>query len=60
MPDIVQQAKDNARAGRWLALKLWMIWTPAFKDADVVYPKSWGSWVTTEDEAESVADRQKI
>ena len=25
-----------------------------FKDADVVYPKSWGCWVTTEDEAESV------
>jgi N-acetylornithine carbamoyltransferase len=25
-----------------------------FKDADVFYPKSWGCWVTTENEAESV------
>jgi len=38
MPDIVQQAQDNA----------------GFKDADVIYPKSWGCWVTTEDEAESI------
>lgn len=25
-----------------------------FKDADVVYPKSWGCWMTTEDKNESV------
>ena len=26
---------------------------PAFAGADILYPKSWGSWLTTEDDEES-------
>lgn len=53
MPDIVQQAKDNARAAGG-SFEIMDDMDAGFKDADVVYPKSWGCWVTTEDEAESV------
>ncbi len=53
MPDIVQQAEDNAKqhGGNF---EIMDDMDAGFKDADVVYPKSWGCWVTTEDEAESV------
>ena len=30
-----------------------------FKDADIVYPKSWGSWLTTENVDESAAIGRK-
>jgi N-acetylornithine carbamoyltransferase len=53
MPDIVQQAKDNARQHGG-SLEIMDDMDAGFKDADVVYPKSWGCWVTTEDQAESV------
>ena len=53
MPDIVQQAADNAKkhGGNF---EIMDDMDAGFKDADVLYPKSWGCWVTTEDEAESV------
>jgi N-acetylornithine carbamoyltransferase len=53
MPDIVQQAKDNAKLHNG-SLEVMDDMDAGFKDADVVYPKSWGCWVTTENEAESV------
>lgn len=53
MPDIVQQAADNAKqhGGNF---EIMDDMDAGFKDADVVYPKSWGCWMTTEDEAESI------
>ncbi len=52
MPDIVQQARDNARRyGGTFEMTDSM--DEAFKDADVVYPKSWGALLTTQDNAES-------
>ncbi len=53
MPDIVQQAADNAKkhGGNF---EIMDDMDAGFKDADVLYPKSWGCWLTTEDEAESV------
>jgi len=53
MPDIVQQAKDNAKKYNG-SFEIMDDMDAGFKDADIVYPKSWGCWVTTEDEAESV------
>ncbi len=52
MPDIVQQARDNARKyGGSFDISHSM--DDAFKDADIVYPKSWGATLTTQDNAES-------
>lgn len=53
MPDIVQQAADNAKASGG-SFEIMDDIDAGFKDADILYPKSWGCWVTTEDEAESV------
>jgi ornithine carbamoyltransferase len=53
MPDIVQQAADNAKAAGG-SFEIMDDMDAGFVDADIVYPKSWGSWLTTEDEAESV------
>ena len=53
MPDIVQQAQDNARAAGG-NFEIMDDMDAGFKDADILYPKSWGCWVTTEDQAESV------
>jgi len=53
MPDIVQQAKDNTKKHGG-SFEIMDDMDAGFKDADVVYPKSWGCWLTTEDEAESV------
>jgi len=52
MPDIVQQAADNAKkhGGNF---EIMDDMDAGFKDADVVYPKSWGCWMTTEDKDES-------
>jgi len=54
MPDIVQQAKDNARkhGGSFEQLDEF---DAGFVDADIVYPKSWGALLTTSDNAESAA-----
>ncbi len=53
MPDIVQQAADNAKAAGG-SFEIMDDMDAGFEGADIVYPKSWGSWLTTEDEAESV------
>lgn len=53
MPDIVQQAQDNARKSGG-SFEIMDDMDAGFKDADVVYPKSWGCWMTTEDKNESV------
>jgi N-acetylornithine carbamoyltransferase len=52
MPDIVQQAKDNARQAGG-SFEIMDDMDAGFKDADILYPKSWGCWLTTEDGAES-------
>ncbi|RME97687.1 MAG: ornithine carbamoyltransferase [Chloroflexi bacterium] len=53
MPDIVQQAADNAKQAGG-SFEIMEDMDEGFAGADVVYPKSWGCWMTTEDEAESV------
>ncbi|MBE7472878.1 MAG: ornithine carbamoyltransferase [Anaerolineae bacterium] len=53
MPDIVQQAKDNARKHNG-SFEVMDDMDAGFKDADILYPKSWGCWMTTEDVQESV------
>ena len=53
MPDIVQQAADNAQAAGG-NFEIMDDMDAGFADADIVYPKSWGCWVTTEDQDESV------
>lgn len=52
MPDIVQQAKDNARQSRG-SFEMLDDFDAGFKDADVIYAKSWGCMLTTADHAES-------
>src|SRR5579885_2348712 len=52
MPDIVQQAKDNARQSGG-SLEISNNFDDGFKDAEIVYPKSWGALLTTSDNAES-------
>lgn len=58
MPDIVQQAQDNAkRYGTGFEIVNDM--DEAFRDADIVYPKSWGPLVTTTDKNEGKALTEK-
>lgn len=52
MPEIVEQAKANARKSGG-SFEILDDFDAGFKDADIVYPKSWGSWLTTEDKEES-------
>jgi len=52
MPDIVQQARDNARQSGG-SLEILEDFNTGFKGADVVYPKSWGCMLTTENMEES-------
>src|SRR5512142_2691164 len=49
MPDIVQQARDNARRFGG-AFEMTDSMDDAFANADIVYPKSWGAMVETTDE----------
>jgi len=58
MPDIVQQAKDNARASGG-SFEIVHDMDAAFKDADVVYPKSWGCLLTTSEPKEAAAIASK-
>lgn len=58
MPDIVEQAKENARRARG-SFEMLDDFDAGFKDADVVYPKSWGALLTTTDAAESAAIGKK-
>jgi N-acetylornithine carbamoyltransferase len=52
MPDIVQQAADNARKHGG-SFEVMDDMDAGFRDADILYPKSWGCWLTTEDKEES-------
>ncbi len=58
MPEIVDQAKANARQYH-VGFDITDNMDEAFKDADVVYPKSWGPYLTTNDKDESKAILQK-
>ena len=60
MPDIMQQAQDNAKkysAGFDVTDNM----DEAFKDADVVYPKSWGPLLTTtgKEDGKTLIDKYK-
>jgi N-acetylornithine carbamoyltransferase len=52
MPDIVDQARDNARKSGG-TLEVGHDFDEGFKGADIVYPKSWGALLTTTDKDES-------
>lgn len=52
MPDIVQQAKDNSRASGG-SFEIIDDFNAGFKDADIIYAKSWGALLTTTDDEES-------
>ena len=60
MPDIVQQAKENARESKG-SFEIMNGFEEGFGGADVIYAKSWGALLTTTDEAEGAAiiDRYK-
>ena len=52
MPEIVAQAEANAKASHG-SFEILADFDAGFRGADVVYPKSWGSMLTTADKAES-------
>ncbi len=53
LPDfIMEQAKEEARKAG-VGFEVTDDMEAAFKDADVIYPKSWGPWMTTTDQEES-------
>jgi N-acetylornithine carbamoyltransferase len=52
MPEIIDQAKEQARKYH-TGFEIVDDMDAAFKDADVVYPKSWGPLVSTSDQIES-------
>jgi N-acetylornithine carbamoyltransferase len=52
MPDIVEQAKENAKRSGG-TLEVGHDFDEGFKGADIVYPKSWGALLTTTDKEES-------
>ena len=60
MPEIMQQAKDNARKFG-VGFDVTDNMDEAFKDADVVYPKSWGPMMTTtgKDEGKALIEKYK-
>lgn len=54
MPDIVQQARDNV-SQHGGSFEVFEDFDEGFKGADVLYPKSWGALLTTQDDEESAA-----
>ncbi|MBW4439472.1 MAG: ornithine carbamoyltransferase [Pleurocapsa minor GSE-CHR-MK-17-07R] len=52
MPEIVEQARENAKKSRG-TFEVGHDFDEGFKGADILYPKSWGCWMTTEDKMES-------
>lgn len=60
MPNIMQQAKDNARK-YGVGFDVTDNMDEAFKGADVVYPKSWGPMMTTtgKDEGKALIEKYK-
>ncbi|HBY58024.1 MAG TPA: ornithine carbamoyltransferase [Candidatus Atribacteria bacterium] len=53
-PEIVEQAKENAKKAG-IKFEILHDMEEAFQDADIVYPKSWGPIMYTEDEKEGLA-----
>lgn len=51
MPDIMEQAQENARRAR-VGFEVMEDFEQGIRGTDVVYAKSWGALLTTEDEAE--------
>lgn len=58
MPDIVEQAKENARRHKG-SFEVLDDFNAGFKDADVIYAKSWGAMLTTTDHQESAKISQQ-
>jgi N-acetylornithine carbamoyltransferase len=58
MPDILEQAKENARRSGG-SFDVLHDFDAGFKGADIVYPKSWGATLTTTDTDEMVKISQK-
>jgi N-acetylornithine carbamoyltransferase len=58
MPEIMDQAYQNARKYR-VGFEVTDDMDAAFRDADIVYPKSWGALLTTTDKNESAAIGKK-
>ncbi|MFQ5855546.1 MAG: ornithine carbamoyltransferase [Anaerolineae bacterium] len=52
MPEILDQARENARKSGGV-FEIMDDFDAGFRDADIVYPKSWGCLLTTEDPDES-------
>ena len=52
MPDIIEQARANT-SQHGGSFEIIDVFDAGFKAADILYPKSWGSWLTTEDDEES-------
>lgn len=58
MPEILEQAREQAREFH-TGFEVVEDMETAFKDADIVYPKSWGPLVSTEDAREGEAITKK-
>jgi N-acetylornithine carbamoyltransferase len=60
MPEIMEQARENARKAK-VSFEVMDDFDRGIEGSDVVYAKSWGALLTTEDEAEGAAiiDRYK-
>ena len=58
MPEIVKQAKQNAKEAK-CKFEIVHDMDTAFKGAHVVYPKSWGGFLTTESKEESMQISKK-
>jgi ornithine carbamoyltransferase len=60
MPEIVEQAHENAKRGR-VSFEVVHDFEEGFRGADVIYAKSWGALLTTKDEEEGkrIIDRYK-
>ena len=58
MGEVLDRAQENARAYGG-SLEILDDMDSGFQDADIVYPKSWGSWLTTENVDESAAIGRK-
>jgi len=52
MPDILEQTRENTRRSGG-SFEILDDFDAGFRDADIVYPKSWGALLTTTDEKES-------
>jgi N-acetylornithine carbamoyltransferase len=52
MPEIIAQAEENTKESGG-TFEILHDFDAGFKGADILYPKSWGCWMTTEDKEES-------